>query len=616
MSLKLYLGTAISMYRIVLLLLLELSLTSCDLTIPSNLDISLPCLPDNAPVLGASEFTWKFTPAKTHGQRLLPWKGNILHLTNLNATNEGEYKCVQEGWKEEGRVRLGRTFTIRVAEPLPFWEWKVIKGQAGDDVTLPCQVPNSLPSGPNKQAPVVWKREISGHWVQLYPKDKDEHNNEDRVFWDIRPEEQDWSIQLLKAEEKDSGMYQCITHDSTETLLVELEIEAPPLPRCYNQTGPWEPCVDPENRSWRSILRESLVHFSTTVYSHLKGSKPTTNLIFSPISIATVLSNLLLGARAETRTQLENALKIPNDYSCVHSEMKRLKKLTKETVGMASTIYYAPDQTLGEAFINQSLEFYDSVPQKLTGDSDLNAKLINKWVEQKTHGKITHLVDDVDPSTMFVLVNAVYFNSKWKMVFESMNKMAEFTKFSDEVENVPCLFSSKYKLGISYIQNLQAQVGRFPLTDKNSLYILLPSTTSEESFTKMESKINFDTISEMVSEMSNIALQTAEVTLPKIKLAVTTPLERLLTSLGLSNLFDDPNLCGMTTEQSPISDARHRAFLSLTEKGVEGAAATSISLSRSFPIFTALQPFILIVWNDEIGAPLFMGRIVDPNSSQ
>lgn len=600
------------MYRIVLLLLLELSLTSCNLTIPLNLDISIPCLPDNAPVLGDSKFTWTFTPAQTHAQHLLPSQGNILHLTNLNANNEGEYRCVQEGWKGEDRVRLERKFTIHVAEPLPFREWKVIKAQAENDVILPCQVPNSLPFGPNKTTPVVWKREISGKWVQLKPKDKDEH----RIVWHIRPEEQDWSIVILKAEEKDAGMYQCIPHNSTETLLMELEIEAPPLPRCHNQTGPWESCVDPENRSWRSILRESLVHFSTTVYSHLKGSKPTKNLIFSPISIATVLSNLLLGSRAETRTQLENALKIPNDYSCVHSEMKRLKELTKETLGMASTIYYAPDQTLGEAFINQSLEFYDSVPQNLTSDSDLNAKLINKWVEEKTHGKITHLVDEVDPSTMFVLVNAVYFNSKWKMVFESMNKKANFTKFSDEVENVPCLFSSKYKLAINYIQNLQAQVGRFPLTDKNSLYILLPSSTSEESFTLMESKINFDTISEMVYEMSKIALQTAEVTLPKIKLAVTTPLERLLTSLGLSDLFDDPNLCGMTTEQSPISDARHRAFLSLTEKGVEAAAATSISLSRSFPVFTALQPFILIVWNDEIGAPLFMGRIVDPNSSQ
>lgn len=81
---------------------------------------------------------------------------------------------------------------------------------------------------------------------------------------------------------------------------------------------------------------------------------------------------------------------------------------------------------------------------------------------------------------------------------------------------------------------------------------------------------------------------------------------------GLSDLFHDPNLCALSTGDSAISDARHRAFLALTEKGVEGGAATSISLSRSFPVFTALQPFVLIVWNDEIGAPLFMGRIIDP----
>lgn len=76
------------------------------------------------------------------------------------------------------------------------------------------------------------------------------------------------------------------------------------------------------------------------------------------------------------------------------------------------------------------------------------------------------------------------------------------------------------------------QVGRFPLTDKTSLYILLPPTSSEESFSLMEKNMNHTSLSEMVSEMSKITLQTAEVTLPKIKLAVTTTLGKLLRNLG------------------------------------------------------------------------------------
>lgn len=64
---------------------------------------------------------------------------------------------------------------------------------------------------------------------------------------------------------------------------------------------------------------------------------------------------------------------------------------------------------LHEAFVNQSQEFYDSVPQKLSNDSAANVKLINEWVRSKTQSRITELVDSLDDSCEFVLLNAVYF---------------------------------------------------------------------------------------------------------------------------------------------------------------------------------------------------------------
>ncbi|XP_051964810.1 plasma protease C1 inhibitor-like [Xyrauchen texanus] len=607
------------MYRAFLLLLLELSLSSCDVTIPLNSNISLHCLPDNVSALVDHTFTWSFNSIQILSQDMIGKEGKILHLTNVKASDGGEYKCVQEGWKGEGHVRLGRTFRISVKEPPLVQEWLIIKSTAGDDVTLPCQVPEFSFSGLAETAPVVWKRDIKGNEVLLDPKKERNYQEEknksaERVFWEINPEEQDWSIKINHVTEEDAGMYQCIIRKISKAILVELEVKAPPLPRCHNYNHPWETCEDPDNRSWKSTLKESLTEFSTSVYSHLKGSKPLTNLIFSPISIAAALSNLLLGARGETRTQLQDALSLPNGFSCVHSEMKKLKEEMKHTLGMASTIFYSPEQRMAEAFINQSLEFYDAKPQKLTNDSNLNVNLINNWVADKTNHKITELVDEVDPSTMFVLINAVYFNGKWKMFFDPTNKREAFTKLSGEVVNVETLYSPKYKLVMSYNKKLKAEVGKFPLTGKNSLYILIPRTMSEESFSLVEKNMTAANIIEMVSEMSKIAAQTAEVTLPKIKLAVTTPLEKLLRKLGLSDLFESPNLCAMFPGESDsfISDARHRAFLSLTEKGVEAAAATSISFSRSFPSFSALQPFILIVWSDEIDAPLFIGRIVNP----
>nr|QBY91832.1 serpin G1 [Ctenopharyngodon idella] len=601
------------MFRILLLLCAGLSLSTCDITVLQYSSISLPCIPDEAPTLADSTYTWSFTSAETQQQHILEVNDNILNLRSMNTSDSGQYKCVQEGYKGEIRVRLSRTFSIRVEVPPAFQEWQVIKVEAKNDVTLPCQVAQSFSSRDTKSPPVVWKRDKG----EVLPKDTDDQEKNktaQRVFWDTRPDEQDWAIKITEVKEEDAGMYQCVITNSSQMLLVELEVQGPPPPRCLGHTDPWEECLEKDSRSGTAILQESLKEFSTIVYSKLKGSQPKTNLIFSPVSIAAALYNLLLGARAETRAQLEQALKLPTEFSCLHFEMKKVKEVIKDTLSMTSAMFYSPEEELVEAFINQSLEFYDAKPQQLTNDSVLNVKLINEWVAVKTNSKITELIKEVDPSASFVLLNAVYFNGKWKTLFESTNKPEMFTMFSDEAKNVMTLYSTKYSLQMGYFRSLKAEVGKFPLTGKNSLYILLPPTSSERDFLLMEKNINYGNIKEMVSEMSKMPIQTAEVTLPIIKLKETTLLEDLLSNMGVSELFINPNFCGMFPgeQESFVSDIRHSAFLSLTKKGVEAAAATSISFSRSFSTFSALRPFVLMLWNDEADIPLFMGRIIDP----
>lgn len=95
------------------------------------------------------------------------------------------------------------------------------------------------------------------------------------------------------------------------------------------------------------------------------------------------------------------------------------------------------------------------------------------------------------------------------------------------------------------------------------------------------------------------------------------PVNFRLTHTGLSSLFEEPNLCGLNSESMLVlDDIRHKAFLKLTEKGVEAGAVTSMSFSRSFPSFSALRPFILLLWNDEARVPLFIGRVTDPWARQ
>lgn len=44
--------------------------------------------------------------------------------------------------------------------------------------------------------------------------------------------------------------------------------------------------------------------------------------------------------------------------------------------------------------------------------------IINTWVNQKTMGKISKILDDVpSPNTMMILLSALYFNGEWNQHF-------------------------------------------------------------------------------------------------------------------------------------------------------------------------------------------------------
>lgn len=212
-------------------------------------------------------------------------------------------------------------------------------------------------------------------------------------------------------------------------------------------------------------------------------------------------------------------------------------------------------------------------------------------------------------------------------------------------------------------------MAKFELTGDSSLYILLPMTNTVEGLQEVERRMTYSVLQDMMREMSGVTPEAIEVTLPLIKLDHQPNMHVLIKKLGLlvsryfflsvrpsfndtshtslfflqsdplcsaffshpsnhpallitpafvplsglSTLFEGANLCGLYPEDRLIlNDVRHKAFLALTEQGVEAGAATSMSFSRSYSAFSALQPFVLVLWSDVANVPLFIGRVTDP----
>ncbi|XP_058246050.1 plasma protease C1 inhibitor [Hemibagrus wyckioides] len=598
--------------------------SSSTITLLLGSQFKIQCYPESD--LMFMEYAWSFSNQldedKIHFSSL-NHTGEELELNPVVRNHAGTYKCMVKGTSDKGMMKVKRIFKISVIEKLSITTWKLIDGDEGEKIRLPC---SSSSSDTTDSAEVKWfKVKETGNSYELHElhpavriqrdvKEEDTTTPSGRVYWSSDPKQLDWSIEIDNLELDDESLYQCDIMESVkESVLMELTVKPIPPSRCLHHSQPWEVCPDHDSRSSEAILRESVTEFSLNLYKKFNTIDSERNLLFSPLSITMVLSQLLLGTRGETRTELEQGLSLPSDFSCVHSEMKKLSSRMKDSVLIANQMLVNPELKFHEAYINQTREFYDSVPQKLTNDSEANVKLINSWVASKTQNRITKLVESVDPSAEFILLNAVYFIGKWKGTFQVTNKY--FTTLSGNMLSVPTLYSSNFNLATNYNPELKAYVGKFTLTGKNSLYILLPASEGEKGLQTLEAQLTDTNIRAMVKEMATVVPTQSEVSLPKVKLLVNTNLFKLLKKLGLQELFSDPNLCGMIDQSSsmPLSEARHCAFLSLTEKGVEAAAGSSVSYSRSFTNFNAMRPFVLLVFNEEVNIPLFLGKVLHPD---
>lgn len=582
-------------------------LSSCTrLQVMLGSTVELPCLSFQTYGTGAA-ISWKYngkdisSGAQSPGSVKVKKNGLYLSISPFTAANEGEYRC---SVKEDNMV-ITRSYNL-TAEALIVYTIHAIEGL---NAHLPCHFQPSTQVKKN----AMWFKDVDRDETTRLDQQEGSVGYADRLSL-LYPLDQDQTVILRDIVLGDTGIYHCESADGKKLSTVYLTVKVAPTEAphtCSGFTTAWESCQDENSRTAEPMLQESMAEFSMKLYSYLRASNPSNNLLFSPISISGLLSHLLLGARGDTRRALQTAVCVPPNFNCVHDQMKKLKDKLANSLLMASQIYYNSEVNLTEYFVSQSLQFYDATPVKLLETSEDNTKMINSWVANKTNNKITQLVDSLAPDTKLILLNAVSFSGLWKMKFEQKPKKGLFTKLDGDLVKVPILYHQKYLASMAFVVPLKARVARFVLTGESSLYVLLPLTNTD--LQQVEEMMTDTAVLQMIEQLKTTTPQHIEVTLPEIKLDVQPNMNILIKKLGLSSLYEDPNLCGLNSEEQLIlDDARHRAFLSLTQQGVEAGAATSLSFSRSFPSFSAMRPFILLLWSDLANVPLFIGRVTEP----
>jgi len=344
------------------------------------------------------------------------------------------------------------------------------------------------------------------------------------------------------------------------------------------------------------------------------------NLIFSPLSIATVMASLTPGAAGATRDEMLRVLHLPsppNDRGLMAS----LGESAREggaAWNMANRAWVQSGTNLLPAFGSTARDHfeYDVGEADFVDSAESSRAAINQWVEQKTESRIKDLfpVGSINRWTRLALVNAIYFKGFWESQFEKrLTIPSSFHLSTSSTVDVPTM-SQVHGLKMGRI--LGARVLELPYRGGNlSMLIILPDDV--DGLPALEKRLSADSLGAWSSSLQQ---REVAVSLPRFISSKHFDLTRLLADMGMPSAFDatKADFSGITGRRDLfIGIVAHGAFIDVNEEGTEAAAATGVLMTRGGRVpepFTADHPFFYLIRDRATGCILFMGRVVDPRS--
>lgn len=161
--------------------------------------------------------------------------------------------------------------------------------------------------------------------------------------------------------------------------------------------------------------------FAFQFYMQASTQEPGKNIFFSPVSISTALALLALGSRGSSQAQVLEGLafNLTNiQREEIHHGFGQLLLLlhrpgSQVQLSMGNTLFMDKHLKPTKTFLKDIKKLYRG---KAVSSSFQNAteakKEINDYVKNKTRGNINQILDDLDPNTLMVIVNYIYFKGK------------------------------------------------------------------------------------------------------------------------------------------------------------------------------------------------------------
>ncbi len=433
------------------------------------------------------------------------------------------------------------------------------------------------------------------------------------------------------------GLAACTSETVEEPIAATPATPSEPIPPSPEHSPPGE---HGEELLAKEVLVRDNSAFAFDLYRKLKEEKEG-NLFYSPYSISTALAMTYAGARGETAEQMAGALNFELPDERLHSAFNALREElaergkgremmvvqpegepVKENIeGFRLSIVNALWGQEGYDFLSDYLDlverYYGGGLRTLDfiNEPEPSRLEINNWASEQTEGRIKDLLPPgvINPLTRLILTNAIYFKARWEHEFSEGVTQDDTFYLLDGSEVTVLMMHQQTRF--AYAEGDDYQAVRLPyLGGEIAMVVLLPE---EGRFKAFEDSLDLGRLNKIIGNMESREVKLA---LPKFEFETEYTLNKTLADLGMTDAFNQgaADFSGMTGNQELfISDAIHKAFVSVDEKGTEAAAVTAIAMVASAPPsgpvdFTANRPFIFLIQDIKTGAILFVGRVLNP----
>ncbi|EPB70151.1 serine proteinase inhibitor [Ancylostoma ceylanicum] len=239
------------------------------------------------------------------------------------------------------------------------------------------------------------------------------------------------------------------------------------------------------------------------------------------------------------------------------------------------------------------------------------AETIDEFVSKTTEGKIKHFItEDLVSEALSLIVNAIYFKSKWKHEF-SKDSTTNKTFYSSANSKKEIEFLNERDAFRNYAEDEDMEVLSLPYNDKSYAFnIILPK--KRFGLNELRGKLSGALIQKLLAKLQPTILT---ISFPKINIETDFKLKEALIAMGVTEMFSDSaDLTGIAKfPPLTVSKAAHKAIIEVDESGTVAAAVTVFKVAMATSVgqpmirrFVADHPFIFVLTKDN--NPLFMGQ--------